>query len=261
MSVFGNYARYYNLLYGDKDYAREAQFVHHLLQQHASNPQAILELGCGTGNHAFLLAEMGYQIHGVDLSADMLQQASDRISSLPKDRSSQLEFSQADMRNFQINQKFDAAIALFHVMSYQTTNQDLQSTLSAVKKHLKPGSLFIFDFWYGPAVLCDRPTVRIKRLEDSDIKVVRIAEPVMHPNQNVVDVNYQIFIRNKNIQDRHKADVEELRETHSMRYLFKPELSLLLEQNQLEMLEFSEWMSGDEASDRTWNVYCVCRLR
>jgi SAM-dependent methyltransferase len=255
MSVFGNYARYYNLLYRDKDYAREAQFVHHLIQKYASNSQSILELGCGTGNHAFLLAEMGYQIHGVDLSTDMLQQARDRISSLPKDRSLQLEFSQADMRNFQLNQKFDAAIALFHVMSYQTTNQDLQATLSTVKQHLKPGGIFIFDFWYGPAVLCDRPTARIKRLEDDHIKVVRIAEPIMHPNHNVVDVNYQILI-----QDRRKGDVEELRETHSMRYLFKPELGLLLERNQLEMLEFSEWITGEETSDRTWNVYCVCRL-
>jgi methylase of polypeptide subunit release factors len=66
MSVFGAYARYYDLLYRDKDYAAEAQYVHRLIQSHALGARSILELGCGTGAHAVLLAGEGYRIHGVD---------------------------------------------------------------------------------------------------------------------------------------------------------------------------------------------------
>jgi SAM-dependent methyltransferase len=254
MSVFGNYARYYNLLYRDKDYAGEATFIQTLLQAHAPETQSILELGCGTGNHALLLAKAGYTVHGVDLSSQMLQQASDRVSQLPQELVSKLAFSQGDIRTIRLDRKFDAIVSLFHVISYQTTNQDLQATLATAKAHLKPGGVFIFDCWYGPAVLSDRPTIRIKRLEDEEIGITRIAEPLMHPNQNWVDVNYQVFIKDKNT-----GAVEELQETHRMRYLFKPEIELLFTDLQLEPIECREWMSNREPGFDTWGVYFVGR--
>lgn len=254
MNVFGNYARYYNLLYRDKDYPGEAQFIHQLLQTYAPNTQSVLELGCGTGTHALLLAKAGYTVHGVDLSDQMLKQASDRRSQLPQELASKLAFSQGDIRTIHLEQQFDAIISLFHVISYQTRNEDLQAAFSTAKAHLKPGGVFIFDCWYGPAVLSDRPTVRIKRLEDEAISITRIAEPVMYPNQNLVDVNYQVFIKDKNT-----GAIEELHETHRMRYLFKPEIDLLFVQFHLEPIESREWMSNCEPSFDSWGVYFVSR--
>ena len=72
MSVFDGYARYYDLLYRDKDYAAEARHVHDIIQRHSPGAHSILELGCGTGAHAIHLATMGYAIHGVDRSHEML---------------------------------------------------------------------------------------------------------------------------------------------------------------------------------------------
>lgn len=252
MSVFGNYARYYDLLYRDKDYAAEAQFVHQLIQSHAPNTKSILELGCGTGNHAVLLAKEGYTIHGVDRSPEMLAKASDRLSYLPQELASRLTFSPGDIREVRLDRQFDAVISLFHVFSYQTTNADLKAAFATVKNHLKPGGIFIFDCWYGPAVLSDRPAVRIKRLEDEEILMTRIAEPVMHPNDNWVDVNYQIFIKDKNSEA-----VTELKETHRMRYLFKPEVELLLNNIKLETIKCGEWMTSREPDFDTWGVYFV----
>jgi len=254
MSVFGNYARYYDLLYRDKDYAGEAQFVHKLLQNYAPSTKSILELGCGTGVHAFLLAKEGYQVHGVDLSQQMLQQATDRLSHLPTELASRLEFSPGDIRTIQLNQQFDAVISLFHVISYQTSNEDLLAAFATVKSHLKPGGVFIFDCWYGPAVLSDRPVVRIKRLEDEEISAIRIANPVMYPNENLVDVNYQVLIKQKNTNT-----VEELQELHKMRYLFKPEINLLFLQSGFEYVENREWMTNRESGFDTWGVYFVAR--
>lgn len=254
MNVFGNYARYYDLLYRDKDYAGEAQFVHQLLQNYAPGTKSILELGCGTGAHAVLLAKEGYQVHGVDLSADMLLRATDRLSSLPTELASRLEFSQGDIRTVRINKQFDAVISLFHVISYQTTNEDLQAAFATVKAHLKPGGVFIFDCWYGPAVSRLRPSLRVKRLEDEEISVIRIADSLMYPNDNLVDVHYQVLIKQKNT-----GIVEELQETHKMRYLFKPEISLLLVQSGFEYVEGREWMTNREPSFDTWGVYFVFR--
>jgi SAM-dependent methyltransferase len=255
MNVFGNYARYYDLLYRDKDYIGEAQFIHRLLQTHASNAVSVLELGCGTGVHAVLLAKEGYRVHGVDMSQQMLERSQSRLTQLPLDIASRLQFSQGDIREFRTNQQFDAIVSLFHVLSYQTTNEALQATLATVKSHLKPGGVFIFDAWYGPAVLSDRPTIRIKRLEDEEVTITRIAEPVMYANENLVDVNYQIFIKDKN-----SGVVEELQETHSMRYLFKPEIELLLQPFQMELVEYREWMSDRKPGFDTWGVYFVVRF-
>ena len=117
MSVFGNYARYYNLLYCDKDYAEEVRFVNQLLQAHIPGAQSILELGCGTGNHALLLAQEGYNIHGIDFSPEMLQQAQNMLSQVDRALKSRLKFSPGDIRNIRLNMQFDAVISLFHVVS------------------------------------------------------------------------------------------------------------------------------------------------
>ena len=113
----------------------------------------------------------------------------------------------------------------------------------------------IFDCWYGPAVLSDRPAVRVKRVEDEEIAVTRIAEPVMYPNDNCVDVNYQLLIK-------HKAGgmVEELHECHRMRYLFTPEVELLLEQTGFRLLHSEEWMTGKALGFDTWGACFVAEV-
>jgi SAM-dependent methyltransferase len=256
MSVFGQYARYYDLLYRDKDYEAEAQFIRTVLQTYAPEAQQLLELGCGTGAHAVLLAEQGYQVHGIDLSEEMLQRADSRLTQLPPDLTSRLKFTQGDLRNVRLNQTFDVVLSLFHVMSYQTTNEDLSAALATVKDHLKPGGIFVFDVWYGPAVLSDRPQVRVKHLEDDQISVTRIAEPILYPNKNWVDVNYQIFIT-----DKQTTSVNELRETHRMRYWFNPEIESLVQQFGLKILKCREWMSDREAGFDTWGTYFIAQYQ
>jgi len=83
-------------------------------------------------------------------------------------------------------------IALFHVMSYQPRNADLRDAFATASAHLKRGGIFIFDYWYGPAVLTNLPTVRVKRVENGDIGVLRLSEPSIKVNENIVDINYLI---------------------------------------------------------------------
>jgi hypothetical protein len=133
-------------------------------------------------------------------------------------------------------------------------NDDLQAAFATVRGHLEPGGIFIFDCWYGPAVLTDPPVVRVKRLEDEAIAVTRIAEPAMNANQNLVEVNYQILIR-----DKANGEVEELRETHRMRYLFRPEIELLLQAAGMTIVEEMEWMTGHPLGFATWGGCFVAR--
>jgi SAM-dependent methyltransferase len=257
MSVFGAYSRYYNLLYRDKDYSGEAAYVRSLIQEQHPKARTVLDLGCGTGRHASLLARMGYELTGVDRSHEMLAVARAQPSAAepggdsPRPRVSPV-FVQGDIRAVRLGKTFDVVISLFHVMSYQTKNEDLRAAFDTAREHLNPGGLFIFDCWYGPAVLSHRPEVRVRRLEDDEILVTRLAEPVLHPNENLVDVRYEIFVRDK-LRDR----VDELSETHTMRYLFAPEVRLLLDGANLQLLGLREFMTDQSPGFDTWNAVFV----
>jgi SAM-dependent methyltransferase len=254
MTAFAGYARYYDLLYQDKDYRSETDFVTQLIIKHSPGARRILELGCGTGIHGIMLAEQGYDVHGLDLSESMIELAAQRVADLPDTLAKRIHFFHGDARDFKADGQFDVVIALFHVLSYQTTNDDLRAVFNNVKAHLAPGGVFIFDCWYGPAVLTDPPAVRVKRFEDDATSVTRIAVPTLHPNANRVDVQYQLFIK-----DKRSEAVEELTELHQVRYLFRPELELLAEAVGLQVETSGAWLSDQETDLSTWYVYFVVK--
>lgn len=255
MNFLKSYAQYFNLLYRDKDYSKDANFIAQVLQAYLPRTRSILDLGCGTGAHSYLLAEQGFEVYGIDSSADMIDQANRRLAEGSLDLSNRLAFAQGDLRSLQLNQSYDAVISIFHVMSYQTTNDDLLAAFASAKRHLNPDGVFIFDFWYGPAVLSDHPIPRLKRLENEKIKVIRLAEPKHYPNENRVDVHYQMLIK-----DKQEETLEEFTESHPMRYLFKPEIELMLSISQMELVDCREWITQRESGLETWSVYCVAKV-
>jgi SAM-dependent methyltransferase len=252
MGNFGLYSEYYDLLYKDKDYASEVSYVCGLLDRHAQGAQGrnILELGSGTGVHAELMALRGCEVHGVELSPNMLEAAKRRgLASLGK-----LQFHLGDARNYRTGQCFDAVISLFHVLSYQVSREDILAMMETASVHLQSGGLFLFDFWYGPAVLWQRPGLRVKRLENSLVSVTRIAEPVMHEMSNVVDVHYTVFA-----EDLRDNRIEKLEETHRMRYFFLEELDGYLREAGMARVLAEEWLTGAQPSLDTWGVTVVAR--
>lgn len=274
-AVFDAYAASYDLLYRDKDYAGEADYIDRLIKRFQPDAKSIVELGSGTGKHARLLAAKGYTVHGIERSEEMLAQAKKETADhrpqtidLKKDHDeatsstvyglrskvSPPSFSQGDVRTVRLGETFDAAISLFHVASYQTSNQDLADYFETARIHLEPGGLFIFDLWYGPAVLTDRPVVRVKRVEDEKVSLTRIAEPEWKANENVVMVNYHLFVREKA-----SDQVKEIHETHAMRYLFMPELALIAAQQRFVIESAEEWMTGARPSSSTWGVCFIAR--
>lgn len=247
--VFADYAAYYDLIYRDKNYKEETNYIINLVKKYNPSAKTILEAGCGTGNHAILLAEKGFKVHGIDFSQNMIDIANSKLKKLPENLKNLLYFQNSNICCLELGKKFDAVVSLFHVMSYQASNYALEKAFHSVSKHLSRGGIFIFDCWYGPAVLSDRPSVRIKRFEDENFKVTRIAEPLLYPNENTVDVNFHIIIKNK-INDA----VEEFQELHRMRYFFKPETEFLLTSAGFKPVYFQEWLNEKEPGFDSWNV-------
>ena len=252
--VFDAYARYYDLLYRDKDYAAEAKYVVSQVGERMPQFKRILELGCGTGIHAEHLARMGYSVHGVDMSEAMIAHTEVRKVNLTPEVAARLSFGLGDVRTVRTSETYDAVISLFHVMSYQAENADQTAMFTTAREHLRPGGVFIFDVWYGPAVLTERPVVRVKELEDDEVKITRIARPTLHPNRNLVDVQYRIIVSEKTT-----GHCTETEETHRMRYLFYPEIELLASQSGFSVIDAHEWMTGRKPGFDTWGVCFICR--
>ena len=242
------YAQYYDLLYKDKDYQQESNYIHYLIQKYYGNAQSILELGCGTGKHAQLLATKGYDILGVDSSEHMINIAKKSQSG----NKCSIRFLTGDIRELYLNEKFDVVLSLFHVMSYQITNSDIEKAFATATRHLKPNGMFIFDFWYGPAVLTEKPETRVKRIQNNELKVTRIAESILDVNRNIVDVNYEIFLKKA-------EEVHTMKELHKMRYFFMPEVEKLLIEQQLLLEHAFIFLTEQKPTVNSWNVCVVAR--
>jgi SAM-dependent methyltransferase len=246
LAVFNNYSRYYDLLYRDKDYPGEAAYIHSLLTRYGISKGNLLEFGSGTGRHGRLLAAQGYTVHGIELSAEMVAEA---------EVADGFTCQQGDIAKTDMGRHYDAVLSLFHVISYQTRNDQLQAVFANAAAHLNAGGLFIFDFWYSPAVYVQKPSVRVKRMADQQVEITRIAEPVIYANENRVDVNYTIYAR-----DLASGAVQTMQETHPMRHFSLPEIEVLAGINGFSTLTTEEFLTGNNPGESTWGV-CVILKR
>lgn len=234
---FGSvYSSTYDALYGEKDYAAE---VASIAERLGRSEGAILDLGCGTGSHAALLARAGYVVTGVDRSADML--------AIARAKNADVEFVCADLIDFDLEgRRFDGAIMMFAVLGYLVEPSAIAAALANVRRHLRPGAAFVFDFWFGPGVLRERPAQRVRTLQVGSVVYQRSATPSLDLLRQVVDVDYRL----RDVA----GDADDVHERHSMRFFFPRELELLLANASFGPPSLQAFPGGGAPDEATWNV-------
>ena len=254
-TAFQQYSAYYDLLYRDKDYGAEVDYIVRTLRSVMPEVHRLLEFGSGTGRHGRLLAAQGFDVFGIERSGDMVAEAQRKAASRSQNHVG-FDCRQADIKTVDLREVFDAVLSLFHVVSYQTCNADLIATFNSAARHLDEGGIFFFDVWHGPAVLWERPSVRVKRVEDENTRLTRIAEPKLDINAGVVTVNYTIFAESKR-----DAKLTTFAEDHHMRYLFPSEIQFLAQQSGFYMLRTEEFLTGKAPSESSWGVAYLLQKR
>jgi SAM-dependent methyltransferase len=252
--VFGSsYSDSYDLLYKEKDYEGECNLIERIFKEHAERPvTSILDLGCGTGNYAFRLAKRGYDVCGVDLSEPMLKIAREKLKNIP----TLVEFYHSDIASVQLDRQFDAAIMMFAVLGYQNTNEKIIKTLKNISTNLKTGGLLIFDVWYGPAVLLQKPQEKCRVIQSGKDTVIRVTRPKLDTFHQFCDVRFHMY------RIREGQQLIETDEVHRMRFFFAQELSLALESTGFEVIRFGQFPDFErDPVDTSWDIVVVAKKR
>lgn len=258
MSNFGLYSKYYDLLYREKDYSGESNYVLDLIDRYGENTSRnawhLLELGSGSGGHAAFIAPAINQLVGVERSNEMAIQAA--AKKIPNFQIIEGDITALDsLLPMEFRQeKFDAVVSLFHVVSYLNHNDQLKRCFKAVYNSLKSGGVFVFDVWFAPAVFWLRPEKRVKQMHDEFIHVTRHANSSIDVVSNVVTVDFATHI-----EDKITGETTTLNETHPMRCYSVPEISLLAEDAGLHLACAEEFLTGKPAGVETWGVCFVLK--
>jgi SAM-dependent methyltransferase len=249
----GRYPELYDIFYGDKPYAEEAAVVHRLLQKYGTDPtRYVLELACGTGSHAIVLETLGYSVVATDNSEGMLERARHKAGS----SSSTVDFRQQDMRALDLGTRFDAAICLFDAIGYVETNQGVQQTLRGVHRHLRPGGLFVFEFWHAGAMLRSYDPLRVRRWLVPDGEVLRISQTDVNCAKQLCYVTYTIY------ELRTDGTYYGFKETHTNRYFLVQEMAGWLAACGFTPLKWFAGFSENEIIDQeTWHIVGLARRR
>lgn len=250
MTMFADYAPWYDLLYRDKDYAAEVDFVGRCLRDHGTSSGKLLDLGCGTGVHAIEFARRGWNVAGVDLSQDMIARAKARA----EQAGLSIPFRQGDACETGPEHDCDAVVSLFHVASYQNDRDRLEAMFRTAHAALKPGGVFFLDYWYGGAVLAQGVETRVKVIEQAPLRLTRIAQSDHDERNATILVNYTLFC-----EDIDRSTIRRVDETHRMRYWFPFEIDAVFRASGFQPAIHAAWLSDGPPNSTTWAAYSIAR--
>lgn len=244
---FSEYAAYYDLIYQQKNYEHEVNFLIKLIKKYdLLGSSLVCDIGSGTGKHAELFHEIGYKVTGIELSPKMIAVAKTRCGE-------KVQFVNASIQDFQSAQDFDVCISLFHVISYLTSDTDLELAFKNVSVNLRNGGLFLFDFWFYDGVHHLKPEDRVHDFLGTDLNVKKIVKSNWRNKENLVIINYLMEVKFRD------TPVQFIRETHKMRYFKLEEINALAENAGFEVLEFTHFYDGSDVNPNCWAIGCVAR--
>ena len=141
MNAYKNLAASYDRLTNDVDYEAVVAFYKEILAREGLTPRTAVDLACGTGSVAILLAKDGLQVTAVDMSEDMLAVASQKAAGM---ENAPLFVCQP-LQDLRLPRGVDLAVCALDSLDYITNPADCETAIKRIYKVLNPGGIFIFD--------------------------------------------------------------------------------------------------------------------
>ena len=141
MNAYKALAASYDRLTNDVNYQSVVDFYNQILIREKLHPRTAVDLACGTGSVAILLAEQGMKVTAVDLSEDMLTVASQKA----RDMDNAPMFVCQPLQELRLPRGVDLAVCALDSLDYITDPKDCAQAIKQIYKALNPGGIFIFD--------------------------------------------------------------------------------------------------------------------
>jgi SAM-dependent methyltransferase len=192
-------AEYYDLIYASfKDYQAEAGHVASLLRRLHPACRTLLDVACGTGEHARFLAGAGFIVDGLDLDPGFVRIARQKH---PAGR-----FFEADMGGFRLPHRYDAVVCLFSSIGYLQTLDRVAGAFACFREHLAPGGIVVVEPWFAPGVL-EHGRVALNTGEADGVRVTRSSRVEVEGRLSRLHFGYEIT---NGTGTRHASEVHEL---------------------------------------------------
>lgn len=251
-TVFSKTAPYYDVMYGGRNIVHDCN----LITKHLDNALApsacrtLLNLGSGTGTHDLEFWRRGIDVTGVDRAAAMTAVAKKKAAA----QRAKIAYITGDILSFTSEKKYDAVVSLFDVLSYMTTDKQVERYFTVASEALKPKGVFMFDCWYGPGVILSQPKIMKQSYRAFGVSITRTKTPTISYEHNTVNVHHALEIHTK------EGKVTHTNETHVLRYFFNTEIIGFASRAGLNILS---WGALDYPLRKTnpslWSVYFIAK--
>ena len=141
MNAYHQLAASYDRLTNDVDYEKIVDFYHAILDREKIRPRTAVDLACGTGSVALLLAREGLSVVGVDLSEEMLTVAFQKA----QEAGVFVQYTCQGLQDMKLPRGVDMAVCALDGLDYILNPDDCKKAIGRVYKALNPGGIFIFD--------------------------------------------------------------------------------------------------------------------
>ncbi len=196
--LYGDLAGYYDYIYHWKDYEDDIRVLKELIEAHGtSSGNALLDIGCGTGNHLVHLVG-DYDCVGLDCSKEMLALAAEKLPDV--------ELILGDMTDFDLERRFDVIISMFSTMGYAKTLQDLDAVTRNIARHLTTGGVTIVEPWLSKDAIIPC-YIGMHTYDSDDLKIARLGRIVLDDETATFEAHYLIA---ENGEIRHVVDSHRL---------------------------------------------------
>jgi SAM-dependent methyltransferase len=182
--MFSSSAEFYDLIYSTfKDYEAEVAQIASLLRRLNPQCKTVLDVACGSGEHARLLAARGFIVDGLDLDPAFVRIARQKH---PAGR-----FFEADMSDFHLSHRYDAVMCLFSSIGYLRTLDRVEAALTCFREHLAPAGVVAVEPWFAPGVL-DPGRVARNTGEANGVRVTRVSRAEVEGRLSRLHFDYEI---------------------------------------------------------------------
>ncbi len=182
--MFTEAAEFYDAIYSFKDYPAEAAQVAALLRSLHPEARTVLDVACGTGEHARLLAEThGFEVDGLDVNAAFIE--------LARRKHQAGHFVEADMSDFALGRRYDAVVCLFSSIGYLVTLDRVLRALECFQRHLNPGGVIVVEPWFAPGFMTDGYVSRHEAARQG-MKVERVSRTEIDDRVSRLHFDYRI---------------------------------------------------------------------